>query len=102
MYADFAGVPAIRPEELKKRLAGGADLVLLDVRRPDEHNERNIPNSLLIPLGELQHRIVELEPYREREIIVYCRSGIRSAHACSYLREHGFRATNLAGGILTW
>lgn len=102
MYTDFAGVSSIRPDELKKRIAAGEELTLLDVRRPDEHTERNIAGSLLIPLGELQHRVHELKPYKNKEIIVYCRSGIRSAHACSFLSEQGYRVVNLAGGILMW
>jgi len=65
----------ISPDTLKTRLGTGEDVVLLDVRQPEEHAEKNIPGSILIPLGELPDRIDELEAYRDGEIIVYCRSG---------------------------
>jgi len=93
----------ITPEALKARIAAGEDLVLLDVRRPDEHAEKNIPGSLLITLDELEDRLDELEPFRDKELIVYCRSGNRSAQACMFLDMSGFTNTvNLKGGMLAW
>ena len=92
----------IKVAELKQRLANGDDLVLLDVRQPDEHKQANIKNSILIPLGDLQQRIAELEPVKGKEIIVYCRSGARSAHACTVLSKEGFNVANLEGGMMAW
>ena len=88
---------------LKERIAAGEDLVLIDVRQPEEHAEVHIPDSMLIPLGELPARLDELEPYRDREVIVYCRSGNRSGQACMFLGMQGFtNLVNLEGGMLQW
>lgn len=96
-------VAEISPAELKQRLADGDDVVLLDVRQPEEHSEKHIPNSILIPLGELPARLDEIEQYRNRELIVYCRSGNRSGQACLFLSMQGFvNPVNLAGGMLQW
>lgn len=93
----------ILPEALKARLDANEHVVLLDVRQPEEHADENIPNSILIPLGELPARIAELEPYRNSEIIVYCRSGNRSGQACMLLQMLGFtNPVNLQGGMLAW
>jgi len=95
-------IPTITSAELKERIASGVTPILLDVRQPEEHSERNIEGNIFIPLGELRTRIDELTPYKDQEIIVYCRSGGRSATAVQFLQEHGYVATNLAGGITQW
>lgn len=96
-------IDEILPEALKARLDANERIVLLDVRQPEEHAEENIPNSILIPLGELPARIAELEPHRNDEIIVYCRSGNRSGQACMLLQMLGFtNPVNLHGGMLAW
>ena len=89
--------------ELKARLNAGEKVVLLDVRQPEEHEAENIPNSMLIPLGELEERIDELDDYKDTELVVYCRSGARSANACMFLQMMGFEnPVNLRGGMLDW
>jgi rhodanese-related sulfurtransferase len=96
-------ISEITPEALKQRIAAGEDLVLVDVRRPDEHAEKNISNSILITLDTLPDRVDELEQYRDREIILYCRSGNRSGQACMFLDLSGFaNVVNLKGGMLAW
>ncbi|HYF04075.1 MAG TPA: rhodanese-like domain-containing protein [Patescibacteria group bacterium] len=92
----------ITADELKQRLVSQPDTVILDVRQPEEYAERNIPNSILIPLGELPARFSELERFKDREIIVHCKMGGRSAQACQFLNQQGFNATNLKGGITAW
>lgn len=93
----------ISSADLKQRIAAGENLVILDVRQPEEHAEQNIPNAMLIPLGELPARLDELEQYRDRELIVYCRSGNRSGQACMFLSMQGFtNPVNLEGGMLQW
>ncbi|MEC8952249.1 MAG: molybdopterin-synthase adenylyltransferase MoeB [Acidobacteriota bacterium] len=88
-------------ESLKRRLDAGDDFLLLDVREPQEHQICAIPGSTLIPLGDLPSRLVELEG--GREIVVHCKSGVRSAKAVKLLQEAGFvDAANLKGGILAW
>lgn len=93
----------ILPDALKARLEANENVVLLDVRQPEEHAEKNIPHSILIPLGELPVRMGELEHLRDKEIIVYCRSGNRSGQACMFLQMQGFaQPVNLRGGMLAW
>jgi sulfur-carrier protein adenylyltransferase/sulfurtransferase len=93
----------INANDLKARLMAGEKVILLDVRQPEEHEAQHIPNSMLIPLGELEERIDELEEYRDKEIIVYCRSGARSGQACMFLEMLGFEhPINLRGGMLSW
>ncbi len=117
-YEQFCGVPkpgaaqsATLPaeqeasvEELKSRIDAGAPTYILDVREPQEFQICRIPGSTLIPLGELPNRLSELPgPSDSREIIVHCKSGVRSAKAVSLLRQRGYdRARNLRGGILAW
>lgn len=93
----------ITVDQLKSRLASCEQITLLDVREPDEHSEFALESSLHIPLGELPERVGELEEYRNNELIVYCRSGNRSAQACMFLELSGFTSVhNLAGGMLAW
>ena len=94
------GVPEISVEELKRRLDAKEDLFILDVREPHEYKICNL-NGHLIPLNDLPRRVHELDP--SKEMVVHCRSGVRSAKAVGFLRQAGFtKATNLAGGILAW
>lgn len=87
--------------ELKARLDRGDTVFILDVREPPEPAICRIAGATLIPLGELPHRLAELPA--DRDIVVMCRSGARSARATAFLRDRGLsRAYNLAGGILDW
>ncbi len=96
----MADVPLIHVEDLKHRLDGGDVPFLLDVREEDERKICSL-GGLLIPIDELSRRLGELD--RNREIIVYCRSGSRSAMAVEFLISRGFKnVKNLAGGILAW
>jgi adenylyltransferase/sulfurtransferase len=95
--------PEIAPRALKTALDSGAELLLLDVREPFEAQIASIPGARLIPLGQLEARLVELEPWRSRDVVVHCRTGGRSRRACELLRSKGFeRVSNLAGGIEAW
>jgi sulfur-carrier protein adenylyltransferase/sulfurtransferase len=88
-------------EELKRRIDRGEDLFILDVRNPPEYQIGRIPGSTLIPLPDLPQRVRELDP--GREIVVHCKSGMRSAKAIQFLREQGFKKLrNLTGGIQAW
>ncbi|MGH9361905.1 MAG: molybdopterin-synthase adenylyltransferase MoeB [Thermoanaerobaculia bacterium] len=91
----------VQPEELKRWLDAGRDLVVLDVRTPQEHDIARIAGARLIPLQELRDRLGELDP--AATIVAHCHSGMRSAQAVSFLRRMGYdRARNLAGGIDAW
>ncbi|MCH7732604.1 MAG: rhodanese-like domain-containing protein [Candidatus Marinimicrobia bacterium] len=94
----------ISVEELKSRLDNKKDLVLLDVRTPEEFDGPlgHLEGAILIPVQELEFRIDELDDYQEREIIVYCRSGNRSRTASELLSAYGFQVTNLEGGMKAW
>ena len=87
--------------ELKARIDSGTPPDIIDVREPSEFAICRIPGARLIPLGQLERRLGELD--RSREIVLQCKSGGRSAQATAVLRRHGFEgARNLAGGILAW
>ncbi len=91
----------LSPVDLKRRIDAGEDLFILDVRNPEEFRIGRIPGSTLIPLPDLPNRTNELDP--DREIVVHCKSGARSAKAIQLLKERGFRRLrNLTGGILAW
>ena len=90
--------PEIDIHEAKKRIDAG-DL-LLDVREQDEYDEAHIPGSTLTPLSEFANRYEELP--QDRDVVVYCRSGSRSAQAVNFLNDKGYDATNVEGGILAW
>jgi adenylyltransferase/sulfurtransferase len=90
----------ITASELKRRLDAGDAPAVLDVREPWEHELGAIPEARLIPMDELEWRVGELDP--EREVVVYCHHGQRSAAVVQWLRRQGFPAVNLAGGIDGW
>jgi len=96
-------VPEISPEEVKARLDRNETFILLDVREPLEWDIADIdrPTRVRIPVGELVDRMSELDP--DAEIVVFCRSGGRSAWAVQQLAAAGYeKAINLQGGILNW
>ena len=94
-------VPEIAPHELAARFAAGERPLLLDVREPREWEMARIEGARLVPLGTLAGAIPSLD--REAEIVVMCKSGVRSANAARQLRDAGFRRVlNLAGGIKRW
>jgi adenylyltransferase/sulfurtransferase len=96
-----AHVPAITAPELKAKLDRKDDFVLLDVREPFEYDICRIPGSRLIPLGQLPSRMSELDS--ADEIVLQCKSGVRSARALKLLQEAGFaKLWNLEGGIVAW
>jgi rhodanese-related sulfurtransferase len=93
----------MRPAELKAKLDSPQPPRLLDVRQPEEHAFAALPNSTLIPLGELLSRVDEIDGWRDDEVVVYCHHGIRSAQAVAQLRAVGFmNVHNLSGGIDRW
>jgi adenylyltransferase/sulfurtransferase len=98
--ATTATMPEMTPEELKRRLDAGDDLFVLDVREPHEYQICNLGGHL-VPLNDLPKRVSEIDP--DREIVVHCKLGGRSAKAVDFLRQSGFsKVHNLAGGINAW
>lgn len=78
------------------------NVVLLDVRTDAERKGRHIKGSLHIPLHEIGSRVGELEKYKAKEIICYCQSGSRSISAAIKLKQLGFNAANMLGGMSGW
>ena len=115
-YEQFCGVaPAAEPvmtatqdneteidvRELKRKMDAKENFFLLDVREPNEYQIGRIPGSTLIPLGEVPQRYQEIP--KDREVVVHCKMGARSAKAAAFLRQQGFTSVkNLKGGILDW
>jgi rhodanese-related sulfurtransferase len=96
------GVTAeIDSETLHRRLAGGGSVRLLDIRTPSEVSQGIIPGADHIPMHLIPLRLSELP--RGEELVLYCRSGARSYHACMYLVQQGYtQVVNLRGGIVAW
>jgi rhodanese-related sulfurtransferase len=90
----------ISPQELKARHDRNDALVLLDVREGWETALCRLENATHIPIEEIEFRTAELDP--ADEIIVYCHHGVRSAAVANFLRQQGFRAVNLEGGLDLW
>lgn len=111
-YQEFCGIPAqapepvanntdIEPREVKAKLDRGDQFVFIDVREPHEVQIATTGYAKLIPLGDVGKRLNELNP--SDEIVVHCKSGVRSGKAADLLRQSGFRnVRNMKGGILAW
>lgn len=95
-----SAIPEMTVEQLKAMQDKKEKFVLLDVREPHEFEAARIPGSKLIPLGELPNRLGELN--KADKFVVHCRSGARSGRAVGIMRQQGFDATNVTGGILAW
>jgi len=89
--------------ELKQRKESGEELYILDCREQAEYDAVNM-GAKLIPLGNIMNgEVDEIEDWKDKEVIVHCRSGVRSMQACMVLEQMGFQKTvNLTGGILAW
>ena len=96
------GMDEMTATELKQRLDNGDDIQIIDVREDYEVAIGNIPNSKHIPLAQVLSRTDEIDP--NRETVVYCKMGGRSARAIDALQRSGFQGklVNLKGGITGW
>ncbi len=97
-------IQSISVEELYEKLKTDPKPVLLDVRTKEELEGPlgHLEGAVHVPMSRLKAGTDTLNAYKDREIVVYCRSGVRSYSAAATLMEKGFRAINLRGGILTW
>ncbi len=119
-YEQFCGIPQAKAQEAQKQMnlpemtvqelkqlleSGADDFVLIDVRNPNEYEIAKIPNSVLIPLPEIE-RGVGVEKVKElvngHRLIAHCKMGGRSAKALGILKEAGIEGTNVKGGIIAW
>ena len=89
-------------EEAKEIMDSTEDYILLDVREEDEYAEGHIKDALLMPYGEITERAENELPDKEQTILVYCRSGRRSAIAAQTLTELGYTNVKDFGGIIDW
>ena len=113
-YQQFCGMPhteeapvaqaqegEIDVTEVKAKIDRGDDFLLIDVREPHEYQICSIPQAKLIPLGDLPKRVNELDS--AKEIVMHCKSGVRSGKAVDFLKQSGFKKVrNMKGGILAW
>ena len=93
----------MHPNTLAQKLAAGEPVYLLDVREPPEHEHCRLPGSVLIQLGELSHRVADVDPPPGSTVVVYCHHGVRSLSGAAILEANGVKdAYSLAGGIEAW
>lgn len=88
----------ITPLEASSRLESGS--VLIDVREQDEWDAVHVPQATLIPLSEFQARYTEMP--KDKEIVLICAGGVRSAQAAQFAAQYGYTVANLEGGINAW
>jgi rhodanese-related sulfurtransferase len=95
-------IEEISATDLKRRLDAGEDIQLIDVRQPEEWAFAKIEGSKLIPLGDIMRRMGEID--ENRETVLHCKMGMRSARAVEALQRAGFKGDlkNLKGGITAW
>lgn len=96
----MADIEEISPAETAELLRDGADITLLDVREPWEAEIAALPGSVLIPLGQIQDRVGELDA--SKPVIAYCHGGVRSLRAAGVLQAAGLQVRSMAGGIEGW
>jgi sulfur-carrier protein adenylyltransferase/sulfurtransferase len=95
-------VPEVAPAALQSRLSGGEQIVVIDVREPDEFARGKIPGAYTIPRGVLEMQVDGRLPL-ESTIVLYCGGGARSALACKSLADMGYdKVENLQGGWQSW
>jgi rhodanese-related sulfurtransferase len=93
----------ISPQQAVILMSHESGSLVLDVREDSEYQSGHIKDSIHIPMGALASRVSELDKYKNKNIILGCRSGSRSGRACSILKKHGFeKVHNLRGGVLAW
>lgn len=94
-------VPLIEPAQLHMFLTTGIRVTVLDVRQPEEFSQGHIQGAILMPLGTLASSYTKLP--KTGKLVVYCRSGHRSAQAVQFLLQNGYAsAVSLNGGFTAW
>lgn len=93
----------ITPQQAVLLMSHESGSLVLDVREDSEYQSGHIRDSIHIPLSALKSRMSELDKYKDKNIILGCRSGSRSGRACGLLKKKGFeKVHNLRGGVLAW
>jgi molybdopterin/thiamine biosynthesis adenylyltransferase/rhodanese-related sulfurtransferase len=100
---EAAAGSTITAQELKAKMDAGEDFLLVDVREPAEFEILRIPGSVLIPKGEILNGSALADLPQDREIVLHCKSGIRSAEALAALKAAGLtNSVHVQGGVLAW
>ena len=92
----------ITAEEAKKIIDSGEEHIILDVREQDEFDAGHIPGAILLPYTEIENKAEEMIPDKDKQILVYCRSGRRSKIAAEALVKLGYTNIKEFGGIIDW
>ncbi len=96
-----ADVPELSPGEVD--LARGDDIVVIDVREPDEWEQGHVPGAILLPKSRIEQQVENAVPDRDRKIVLYCASGIRSLFAGQTLQQLGYAdVASMTGGFQAW
>lgn len=98
----YRSVKHYTPADVATKLKKDRNMILLDVRTPQERKQDYIKGSFHIPLYNITAEQKELLKFKDKEIVCYCRTGNRSLIAASKLRKLGFNSANLKGGIIFW
>ena len=93
---------SITAEEAKKIMDSGEECIILDVREQDEYDEGHIPGAVLLPYGKVGEKAEEMIEDKNKQILVYCRSGRRSKIAAEELAKLGYTDVKEFGGIIEW
>lgn len=102
LRAKLLGFNELKPMDAVQ-LINRAEPLVLDVREDSEFGSGHITGAKHIPVGELEKRIAELADWRDRDVLIYCRSGQRSAKAAAVLKRQGFmNLYKLDGGVMAW
>jgi len=96
-----SGVPAVDVQQAAELQGDDGGALIIDVREPNEYDQIRARGSVLLPLGRLNNRVKDLP--RDRELLMMCRTGVRSQNATQFLNAQGFEnVTNISGGVMAW
>lgn len=100
-FLSVKGLENLKPDQFKERVNQKSRVLLIDVREPHEFKSGHIPTAVNIPLSQLSGRVKEVSA--KNDILLYCRSGMRSKQAAKILKKHGIsKMAHLQGGFLVW
>ena len=89
--------------KVKAKIDAGDEFLFLDVREQDELDAAAIEGATFLPMSEIQQRVSELEPHKERDIVVFCHGGVRSLQVTAWLQQQGYTSVkSMSGGIDAW
>lgn len=100
-FGKSTSVRTLKSTEFRSEMEQSKNKLLIDVREPEEYKSGFIPGAKNIPLSQLEKRLGEIS--KDRDVLLYCRSGMRSKSAARILSKHGFtRLAHLQGGVSSW